>query len=98
MKINETQLRKIIQESVKNVLNEEINPRLRIPYKRLSPLIFVIKSTKIPGPPASQMACALSGDLFTISHIQKAAFFFTISSGSLRQFNNFCGLLILLIT
>ena len=26
MKINETQLRKIIQESVKNVLNEEINP------------------------------------------------------------------------
>ena len=25
MKINETQLRKIIQESVKNVLNEEIN-------------------------------------------------------------------------
>ena len=43
----------------------------------------------MPGPPADTIAWAFSGDLFTISQIQKAAFFLTMSSGSFKQFNNF---------
>jgi hypothetical protein len=40
----------------KSSLNAEIKPKLKIPYNLGSPLIFVIKSTIIPGPPAETMA------------------------------------------
>ena len=45
----------------------------------------------MPAPPESQITWAFSGDLFTNSQMQNAAFFLTISSGYFKQFNNFWG-------
>jgi hypothetical protein len=85
-----------------NALNEvaEINSYAGI-FQINSAIVDVngeIKSTNIPGPPALQIACAFSGFLFTISHIQNAAFFFAMSSLSFKHFNSFCGLLSFAIT